>query len=362
MTEKGEGKYEKNSGRVFTVLMICMLSSLTVLSATTAATIGDNEYTSLAAALKAVEDGQTIVLAKNVSYSKNLTVSLSDKSITIDLNEKTIAFKGSSYLKVKSGTITFKNGKIKNSNGNTVMTVNSGATVKIAGGTYTGIITNAGKLTISKGTFKTQIENKGTLTIKGGTFAEIKKNYDDSEVSSGILVNDGGTTTIKNGTFTAASRCNMLVNNKNSTLKISGGTFTCKSKSYIGGTVLYNEGKVTISGGTLAARNYCQYAILNEGGTLALKDGTISQTSTNGHCAVITVGGVVKMSGGSIISMNGYEAVVGQQNYKITITGGSLTVNNTQAILLYGISSYSVSSNVVISGTGNHNDIYIITE
>ncbi|MCD7813045.1 MAG: autotransporter adhesin family protein [Lachnospiraceae bacterium] len=357
---------KKNIGKIIFSLMICFTFSLiiaaTSLAATTVAVIGEKTYTSLSSAIKEVEDGQTIVLQKNISYSKNVGVNSTGKSFILDLNNKTIKFKGTSYLNIKNGTITIKNGTIKNSAGNTVMSVKKNANVKISSGTYEGIIKNAGKLTINKGTFKTEIINTNTLLIKNGSFTEIKSNYDVSSVKDGILVNKGGVITIKGGEFSSTSRCNLIENYSNSTMKISGGRFTNSSAYSTSGTVIYNEGKVTFSNGTLSGENYCQYVVLNEGGSFIMKGGTINQNAPYGHCAVITVGGTIKMSSGSIIGTNHYDAIVGQKDYNIKITGGNLSVNNTQAILLYGTSSYSIGSNVTISVTGNPQGVYIINE
>ncbi|MCC8046931.1 MAG: autotransporter adhesin family protein [Clostridiales bacterium] len=278
----------KRIRKLFLPLLAAMLvSALFALpsmaaSSSTVAKIGSTKYTSLEAAVKKVKSGQTITLQKNVSYSDVLTISRSGKSFVLNLNEHVITFKGeSAYLYVKAGTVTIKNGTIKQTaTTGKVLKASSKATVKISSGTYRGMITNAGtmtvtggtfvsneteknvstalitntgKLTIKKGTFKGKkngtVINKGTLTISGGTFTDSMASESDVDFKvneDGAMfanLTSKGKLTITGGTFSSYGR--LLWNSAKSTVIIRYGNFTSKY-NFIASTC----GKMTVTGGT----------------------------------------------------------------------------------------------------------------
>lgn len=68
--------------------------------------IGDNYYASLASAVLAAEEGNEVKLLSDITLAESVTVS---KSITIDLNSKTVTKSGDSYVYVNAGTLTLKN-------------------------------------------------------------------------------------------------------------------------------------------------------------------------------------------------------------------------------------------------------------
>ena len=127
------------------------------------AQIGTKAYASLADAVAAAEDGQTVTLLADVEQNTQLTI---NKDITLDLNGKTI-----------------KNTQdIWGDNANAILRITNGAKVTITGnGTidakendcYT-INVVKGDLTIENGTFYGNVSvvqvQEGTLSVKGGTF------------------------------------------------------------------------------------------------------------------------------------------------------------------------------------------------
>lgn len=85
------------------------------------AKIGETVYGSLAEAVKAAKDGETVTLLDGTVVSN---VAL-DKSLTLDFNGKTVSSEsGAKVLTVTAGTITIKNGTIQ---AGTVVNVNSGS-------------------------------------------------------------------------------------------------------------------------------------------------------------------------------------------------------------------------------------------
>ena len=127
------------------------------------AQIGTKAYATLADAVAAAQDGDTVQLLGDVGQNTQLTI---DKNITLDLNGKTI-----------------KNTQdIWGDNANAILSITNGAKVTITGnGTidakendcYT-INVVKGDLTIENGTFYGNVSvvqvEKGTLSVKGGTF------------------------------------------------------------------------------------------------------------------------------------------------------------------------------------------------
>ena len=127
------------------------------------AQIGTKAYASLADAVAAAEDGQTVTLLADVEQNTQLTI---NKDITLDLNGKTI-----------------KNTQdIWGDNANAILRITNGAKVTITGnGTIDAkendcyaINVAEGDLTIENGTFYGNVSvvqvQEGTLFVKGGAF------------------------------------------------------------------------------------------------------------------------------------------------------------------------------------------------
>ena len=127
------------------------------------AEVGSTKYETLAEAVAAAQDGQTVRLLADVEQNAQLAI---DKSITLDLNGKTIR-----------NTVDIWGDKA-----NAILSITNGAKVTITGnGTidakendcYT-INVVKGDLTIENGTFYGNVSvvqvEEGTLSVKGGTF------------------------------------------------------------------------------------------------------------------------------------------------------------------------------------------------
>ena len=130
-----------------------------------------NAYSTLAEAVAAAQDGQTVRLLCDVEQNTQLTI---DKSITLDLNGKTIK----------------NTADIWGDNANAILSIKNGAKVTITGnGTiaakendcYTINVVN-GDLTIENGTFVGNLSvvqvQMGSLTINGGAFSLLQKMTD----------------------------------------------------------------------------------------------------------------------------------------------------------------------------------------
>ena len=179
------------------------------------ASIGTAKYISLAAAIEAAKDGDTVTLLKDVTENVEIA---KEKNLTLDLNGKTLnGGTGTAKAALRNlGTITItdssttKNGTIKRDDNGTT------------GETSYYVIHNQGTMTIESGIV---INNSG---IKG----------------SSLICNDAGTLTIKGGTFTQNDFI-AIKNDEGGMLYVTGGTITSKQSA------IQNWYKADITGGEI---------------------------------------------------------------------------------------------------------------
>lgn len=165
------------------------------------ASIGTAKYISLAAAIEAAKDGETVKLLADATEDVVI-----NKNITLDLGGKTLT----------------------NTNaGKATVTIAKGATATVQNGSIIG------------GTSYYNIQNNGTATFKDVTATA--GNTDSS------MIDNWGTLTIESGTYTGG--LNVVKSEEGSKLTITGGTFTLEyaTNGYTG--VVFAYGDTTISGG-----------------------------------------------------------------------------------------------------------------
>lgn len=299
-----------------------------------AAEISDIQYATLADAVAAANNGETVTLLTNTA--EDITIA-QDKDITLDLNGKTLTNSAGDTITVALGAnLTIEGeGTVDNISHGKAAVYNNGF-VTLNGGTYTRSketgdvkvdknsyynILNHGSMTINKdvtveqsGNFSSLVVNgyydyegvtsKGeksqyiegtnvaepTLTIKGGTF------------SGGINTlknDDGGNITINGGTVTNYTQAALQNHN---VATINGGTFTADSKYVIddcGCNEAHDSGELMIFGGTFMGKLYVRspYSkvtimdglfkgdVLKTGGTLSTIGGYYS-TDVAKYCPI----------------------------------------------------------------------------
>lgn len=347
-----------NTKRKGLILLLCTLLLTAMLGMTsfaatgknTAATIGNKQYTSLEAAIKAVKKGQTIKVKKNITTSETLIINKSKVNFTIDFGKKSYKYTGKGYaVSLDKGTVTIKNAKMTVSNGKALY-VKKGASATISSGTFTGngtsktweeildkgIFYNYGTLNIKGGTVKAgknaAIHNRGTMKITGGTFKTslaLKDNADS--VSSGALIlnyMDKGKLTITGGTFTAD--VNVLFNGGSLTVK--GGTFTSGKVS----ALCNSHAPAVISGGTFKSKGDWA-TVLNvsydtKKSKLTIKKGTFTAANMVLEC---WGNGTVTINGGTFKTTSTYDPkgkrplMLAFDKSKITVNGGTFTAKKT---------------------------------
>ena len=184
------------------------------------AKIGNAHYITLADAISAVTNGQTVTLLDNVNES--ITIESADaRSFTIDLNGKTWSFSFYNPLTHKgSGTLTITDsaggGKIKSS---------GIAAVVLDGGS---LVINGGTVDVTDGRPFSTISNNGTgsLTVLGGTV--IGRSVAIRNTSTGKITIGGTALVTSTGFDTGLEDNSTIVLEKGSSsqtiLEITGGT------------------------------------------------------------------------------------------------------------------------------------------
>lgn len=231
-----------------------------------AASIGTAKYITLAAAIAAANNGETVTLLADAT--EDVTI---NKNITLDLGGKTLTNTGSGKATVtiaKGATTTVQSGSIiggtsyYNIQNNGIATF-TGVTAT-AGNTGSSMIDNWGTLTIESGTYEgglnvVKSEEGSTLTINGGKFTGT---YAPSSGYTAVILVYGNTT-ITGGEFiqsltTTGSWAHPqvvmtgVVEGYEAFTTVTGGTFTNKKS---GEGIFRGLGKATsdnfeVSGGT----------------------------------------------------------------------------------------------------------------
>ena len=259
------------------------------------ATIGGVGYASLAEAIAAAKDGDTVTLLADITEDVVI-----NKNITFDLGGKTITNTGAgkATLTVASGaTATVKNGSIVGgasyyniqNNGTAIL---EGITAT-AGNTGSSMIDNWGTLTITSGTYTgglnvVKSEEGSTLVINGGDFT---LDYSVSNSYNAVIFVYGDTT-INGGTFTQSLTtagkwahpqvvATGVVEGYTAITRVTGGKFTNKKS---GEAIFRGVGKATsdnfeVSGGSFnksISDGYCADGFIptkNADGTYGVKEG-----------------------------------------------------------------------------------------
>lgn len=227
-----------------------------------AAAIDDVQYATLADAVAAANNGDTVTLLKNTVED---VVIPAGKTITLDLNGKKLTNKTGHTITVEQGATLTINGEgtVDNVTHQKTTIYNKG-TVTLNGGTYDRSKEDGIK---DSNTYYTLL-NHGTMTVanvtvnnKGGYSSLFENGYFDySKSKDGI---DNPTLTIESGTFTGG--INTVKNDDGAKMTINGGIFTNYAQS-----AFQNHNIATINGGTFNGATV--YAILNCGATCSSGD------------------------------------------------------------------------------------------
>ena len=364
------------------------------------AMIGEEGYTSIQKAVTAAQNGDTILFVADVEQEDGVIIT--DKNITIDLNDKTFTvsngastnnrnFKvnGSSVVTIKNGTmvaagnyssgaygtlrtegtanVTLENIKLYNYRGN-------GLNVKALSGT-----------TVTINNTEVYSEYGGGIESTGGTIeltnvkVEQKGMYTAPYNSMAISVNGRGTVTVNSGTYSTecitAEEANNQgtshgpwcagVLNSGGTLIIKGGTFSNDNfgentlATYARGLLLADTGaNIQIQGGTFNAVK----AIIDIQNNLGDASKNPSATISGGNFSAdpLTWDGLIKVADGYVVDENNgrYEVVldvkvakVGNTEYRKIDDAIAAWTNNTTLTLM---SDVTLNDVITINSTEHH--------
>ena len=245
------------------------------------ASIGTAKYISLAAAIAAANNGDTVTLLKNVTENVEIA---KEKNLTLDLNGYTL----------NGGTGT---AKAALSNLGTI-------TIQDTSAAKTGTIKRDDNGTTGETSYYV-IRNQGTMTIESGTVINNSGYKQASSIGSmngsSLICNgdcdEGGTLTIKGGTFTQNNFI-AIKNGALGVLNVSGGTISSDHSA------IQNWFKADITGGEIKGQLWTDAYIEGE---------SVGET---------TIGGNAKFTGEIVMDIYGSVAP------KLAITGGDLDVTS----------------------------------
>ena len=268
------------------------------------AKVGETGYATLQEAVNAA-DGKTVQLLQDVTAS--ITIE-SGKTVTLDLNGKTLTNNGGDTITVQNGATLIINGS---------GTVDNVTHAK-------GAIVNYGVTVLNGGTFE-RSQEKGTYSpyTNGGNSFYTIANYGKMEINAGVTVyNNGGySSMIRNGGEGTDA----------STLTINGGTFSG------GVNTVKNDaaGVLVINGGNFS--NTAQYVIMNWHKT-TINNGTF-KTLESAEAVLFT-------------SNWGGDAAAATSAGELTITGGTFKrANNTQKMIVDAYNANNTGTASISGGT-----------
>ena len=321
------------------------------------AEVNGAKYATLAEAIDAAQDGQTVRLLADAT--EDVVIS---KSITLDLGGKTLTNTngGKATISVTGGTVTVKNGNVVGGTGyyNIEVTKGSNANLTLtdvtatAGNTGSSMIDNYGTLTITSGTYTgglnvVKSEEGSVLNISGGTFT---LSYATSGYTGVIFAY--GDTTISGGEFiqslTTTGRWNHpqviatgVVEGHTAITKVTGGSFTNKlsRENIFRGVGNATSDNFKVSGGTFNKSipdGYCADGFIptqNADGTYGVKVG--QYVAKVGSTKYETLADAIRLAGkGKTITLLCDVADCGSLTISknITLDGGGHTISGNSSI------------------------------
>ena len=306
-----------------------------------AAAIDDVQYATLADAVAAANNGDTVTLLTNTA--EDITIA-QDKDITLNLNGKKLT-NVASHTIFNKGTLTINgnNGTVDNvTNGTAAVYNDVTGNVTINGGSYTRsaeaskdennsggnswyVIHNYGIMNINKGTFKFSDTNVGAFSslIHNGWYDGSKNTAQKNAVM-----------TINGGDFTQGTGGKITVKNDDyGELSITGGVFTQPQSGYY---CIFNWNIAKISGGTI--NGYVGNAYGNE--TCDKGDLTISDNAVvNGGVQTATAAGNDSSDKKNLIKITDNAKVAGaitSADVKyVSVSGGYFTTDPSKYLATY---------------------------
>ena len=281
------------------------------------AKVNDTYYTTLAAAITAAQNGNTVTLLKDVTVTKTVTI---EKSLTIDLGGKTLTGEKCRMLHITSGALELTGtGTVKSTGiavGSSVIRVgdNYGDARSVALVIGSNVVIDA-PASYGVGAFGTATTE--TVTINGTVTSTAPANDDYDGCAVSTLGNDttSSTITIKEGAKISATNTNAIYL-PSGTLIVEGGEITGTTGIYV------KSGSTTITGGTITGNGEAKdYNYYGNGG--------------------ISTGDAL------VVDSCGYP----NGDPQVSVTGGTFTSTNAKAVASYATEGNSAVTNFITGGT-----------
>ena len=278
------------------------------------ARIENSYYETLAKAVDAAVDGDTIVMLKDVStdngtYGTSNCINIS-KTITLDLagygvtNNKSVGF-----FMPAAATV-----------GGVVFTIDDNSNNK------TGYI-------ISSKSHGIQVGSKNYIVVNNGRIEGIGSGIQASQYCS-VTINDG---VVKSNHTGSSYYAGIYSSHYDVSVTINGGTVIGKRAVWVG----YNGDSLTVNGGTIDGTTYGVTA--SNGATVVVNDGTIKATGAVSANYGININGTTSsltVNGGTITAklkpVQASYATVNINGGTFTATGYNAGATESYALLLYG--------------------------
>ena len=379
-------------------------------------------YSTLAEAVAAAQDGQTVTLLADVAQNTQLTI---NKSITLDLNGKTIkntvdiwGDKANAILSIKDGakvTIT-GNGTIdaKENDCYTINVVKGDLTIE--NGTFYGNVSvvqvEEGTLSVKGGTFdlhqkwegsskylfncidKAYVDGSANVAISGGTFVGFDPNVSPEQKVDGktpsFAAPGAGITKNEDGSFTAVDGMTAQILDKDGNSVNAYNTLAdAVAAAQDGQTVrlladveqntqlIINKSiTLDLNGKTIKISGYtAEKAQVSVKGNLTIQDSSEAQTGkicsdytgTAGRVVSVENGGKLTIAGGTITT-EGMSGLSGSAVYiasgaEVNMTGGTVKVDAKRGNVAMNVKGstgvFIMSGGSVIAEAGDGTETYI---
>ena len=335
-----------------------------------AAKIGTAGYNTLAEALGAVQENETITLMADQSVDLQVEAG---KKFTIDLNSFKMTVTNPTYNYIY-GDLTIKDNSAAQTGAVDVKSYgiapHTDGKVTVNGGSFTNdthayiFYLMGGELVVNRGSFIAphpvncysydNIAYGGTVVINGGSFESTEYFVISGFENSTITINDGefegpypvcvGKASSLSSGYTSASAT------------ITGGTFTATEYGDYGNTIVdcENGASVTIAGGTFSGGEI--YTDDNTASTVAVSGGTFVGTDVSEYTTVATYqnasGEVVEKAANTIYDAYdfGQAAITGGNWYIVADVNGN-GVNVTSNLKIWNTDKdHTISGNITVVG------------
>ena len=320
------------------------------------AEINGVKYISLAKALAAAKDGDTVKLLDNEVVSTTVTV---DKNLTLDLNGKTLTGTNCRALHITSGKLELTGtGTVKS----TGIAVNS-SVVRVGddSGEARSVELVIGKDVVIDSPDSYGVGAFGTATTEKLTiYGTIKSTATTNESYDGCAVTTLGTDTSTPATIIIKEDAKISAANTNA-VYLPAGSLTVEGGTITGTTGIYFKSKnMTISGGTItgsgAAHDYKYYG---NGGISTGEAVTIDSCNYPGGIGSVSIrGGEFSSTHANAIGSYNSNSGTLQTNF---ITGGAFSSDPT-AYVAEGYIARENNGKYVVSMVGTAENPYTLTE